>query len=120
MESPKDKDGHEEDFFNGIDTTLPGLADRLGDEEKKAPWLRPTLIAIKAKIDEATRAADKNPSSAATPLGEARGLAIRTYNQILGSQLSVQTKKDPSRWFNGCHARRSKRKHLLSKTARSR
>ena len=65
MNSPKDKDGHEEDFFNGIDTTLPGLADRLGDEEKKAPWLRPTLIAIKAKIDEATRAADKNPSSAA-------------------------------------------------------
>ena len=26
VESPKDKDGHEQDFFDGIDTTLPGLA----------------------------------------------------------------------------------------------
>ena len=31
VESPKDKDGHEQDFFDGIDTTLPGLASRLGD-----------------------------------------------------------------------------------------
>src|SRR6266571_5446720 len=30
-----DKDGHEKDFFDGIDTSLPGLASRLGDEEKK-------------------------------------------------------------------------------------
>ena len=35
VDSPKDKDGHEQDFFDGIDTTLPGLASRLGDEEKK-------------------------------------------------------------------------------------
>ena len=42
MSSPKDrdKDGHEQDFFDGIDTTLVGLASKLGDEEKKAPWLR--------------------------------------------------------------------------------
>ncbi|HXP17948.1 MAG TPA: PIG-L family deacetylase, partial [Terriglobales bacterium] len=32
-----DKDGHEKDFFDGIDTTLPGLGSRLGDEEKKVP-----------------------------------------------------------------------------------
>jgi LmbE family N-acetylglucosaminyl deacetylase len=40
------KDGHEKDFFDGIDTSLPGLAARLGDEEKKVPWLRPALEKI--------------------------------------------------------------------------
>jgi LmbE family N-acetylglucosaminyl deacetylase len=38
-----DKDGHENNFFDGIDTTLPGLAARLGDEGKKVPWLRRAL-----------------------------------------------------------------------------
>src|SRR5450755_4722080 len=40
VDSPKDKDGHEQDFFDGIDTSLASLASRLGDEEKKVPWLR--------------------------------------------------------------------------------
>ena len=40
VESPKDHDGHEQDFFDGIDTTLPGLAGGLGNEERKIPWLR--------------------------------------------------------------------------------
>ena len=30
-----DKDGHEQTFFDGIDTCLPGLAARLGEEEKR-------------------------------------------------------------------------------------
>jgi LmbE family N-acetylglucosaminyl deacetylase len=94
VESPKDKDGHEQDFFDGIDTTLPGLAGRLGDEEKKVPWLRAALVEIKTKIDEATVAAEKNPSSAETPLATASGLVVRVFNQILGSQLSAQAKKD--------------------------
>src|SRR5579872_5003251 len=33
----------ESDFFDGIDTSLPGLASRPGAEESKAPFLRPTL-----------------------------------------------------------------------------
>ena len=32
-----DKDGHEKDFFDGMDTTLPGLAARLVIEESKVP-----------------------------------------------------------------------------------
>jgi LmbE family N-acetylglucosaminyl deacetylase len=89
-----DKDGHEKDFFDGIDTTLPGLAARLVEEEKKAPWLHPALVAIKEKIDEATAAAEKDPSSVRTPLGEAYGMVIRAFNEVLGSQLSTQSKKD--------------------------
>src|SRR5271167_658346 len=43
VESPKDRDGHEQDFFDGIDATLVGLASRLGNEQKKVPWLREQL-----------------------------------------------------------------------------
>jgi LmbE family N-acetylglucosaminyl deacetylase len=94
VDSPKDKDGHEQDFFDGIDTTLPGLASRLGEEEQKVPWLREALNGIKAKIDEATKAAEKDRASAQLPLSEASARAIRAYNQILGSELSSQAKKD--------------------------
>ena len=52
VESPKDRDGHEQDFFDGVDTTLPGLASRLGNEEKKVPWLREQLSRIEQQIAE--------------------------------------------------------------------
>src|SRR5580704_17200296 len=99
IESPKDKDGHEQDFFDGIDTTLPGLASRLGSEEEKVPWLRAALVEIKTKIDEATAAAERNPSLAEAPLATANGLVVRAFNQILGSQLSAQAKKDFQVWL---------------------
>ena len=63
VESPKDSDGHEQDFFDGIDTTLPGLASRLGDEDKKVPWLQPRLTEIQAAIDKAKAAEDENSSA---------------------------------------------------------
>jgi LmbE family N-acetylglucosaminyl deacetylase len=94
VESPKDKDGHEQDFLDGIDTTLPGLAPRLGEEEKKVPWLRALLVEIKTKIDEAASLADKSPSLAEAPLAAANGTVVRAFNQILGSQLSAPAKKD--------------------------
>lgn len=94
VDSPKDKEGHEQDFFDGIDTSLPGLASRLGDEEKKAPWLRERLLEIKKRIDEAIAASDKNPASVEAPLAAASNLIPRLYNDILGSQLSAAIKKD--------------------------
>jgi len=94
VESPKDRDGHEQDFFDGVDTTLPGLASRLGDGEKKVPWLRPALLAIKAKIDEATAAAEKDPSSAGPPLGEAYRMVVKSFIDIANSPLSAPSKDD--------------------------
>jgi len=41
-----DEDGHEKDFFDGIDKSLPGLAAGLGDQEKDVPWLRRELANI--------------------------------------------------------------------------
>src|SRR5258706_4889458 len=94
VDSPNVKDGHEQDFFDGIDTTLPGLAARLGEDEKKVPWLRGALVEIKTKIDEAIAVAEKEPSSVEKPLAAASGLVVRLFNQIAGSQLSAQAKSD--------------------------
>ena len=63
-----DKDGHEHGFFDGIDTSLPGLASRLGAEEAKIPFLRPALVEIAKKVDQATDGGEKDRSRAATAL----------------------------------------------------
>src|SRR5271167_4264299 len=55
---------HESDFFDGIDTSLPCLASRLGADEARTPWLRPQLEAITKMVDEATTSAEKNPPAA--------------------------------------------------------
>jgi LmbE family N-acetylglucosaminyl deacetylase len=70
VESPKDKDGHEQDFFDGIDTSLVG---RLGDEEKKALRLRDRFEEIQRKIAAAERAGN-DAAAADAALEEAEGL----------------------------------------------
>jgi len=47
-----DASGHEKDFFDGIDTSLPGLAAQLGDYEKQVPWLRHELSKAAGDIGE--------------------------------------------------------------------
>lgn len=68
VNSPKDSDGHERDFFDGIDTSLPALGNRLAGQQAKASWLKPALADIDAKIHVANTAAEKNPPSAVAPL----------------------------------------------------
>ncbi len=57
-----DKDGHEKDFFDGIDTTLQSLSSGFD-----APGAR-VLAMVQNDLAEAARAAEKDPGSAATPL----------------------------------------------------
>ena len=52
------KGGHEKNFFDGIDTTLPGLVNRLGVEGKNAPWLAEGLGKIARDVAEAQGAGD--------------------------------------------------------------
>jgi LmbE family N-acetylglucosaminyl deacetylase len=66
LPSAAGKDGHEKDFFDGIDTSLPGLAGRLGIEGMSDPWLREGLIRIAGDVAEA--AAAKDGADAAKPL----------------------------------------------------
>ena len=42
----KDENGHEKDFFDSIDTSLPGLTRSIADELNEVPWLLPALKKI--------------------------------------------------------------------------
>jgi LmbE family N-acetylglucosaminyl deacetylase len=85
---------HEKDFFDGIDTTLPGLAAHLGKDATKVEWLRPQLEAIAKLIDEATSAADRNPESAGKPLLQGLNLTRSLIAKIETSSLSDAAKAD--------------------------
>jgi len=88
------KDGHEQDFFDGIDTSLPGLAARLGEEEKKVPFLRPGLEKIANRIQDATEAAGKDSSRAAGPLSGAVESLRELVDKIEKSSLGAPAKND--------------------------
>jgi LmbE family N-acetylglucosaminyl deacetylase len=89
------KDGHEKDFFDGIDTTLPALAARLGAEEKKLPRLRVELAEIARQIATATEAAKGKDGSAASGLliDVVAGLT-RAAGQVRESPLNAAAKLD--------------------------
>jgi LmbE family N-acetylglucosaminyl deacetylase len=90
-----DKDGHEKDFFDGIDTSLPGLATQLGAEEAKVPQLREELTEIAHKVAEAREDAKGNDASpAAAPLMEIVSRLERVYAEVSASALNVAAKSD--------------------------
>jgi len=63
-----DAAGHEESFFDGMDTTLSGLAAKLGDEEKNVPSLKPGLEKLASLVKQATERAQTDSSNASAPL----------------------------------------------------
>jgi LmbE family N-acetylglucosaminyl deacetylase len=90
-----DKDGHEKDFFDGIDTTLPGLAARLGAEESKVPQLRGELTEVAGKVTEASEdAKGSDVSAAARPLIAAAIALGRAHAEVNKSALSAVAKAD--------------------------
>jgi LmbE family N-acetylglucosaminyl deacetylase len=93
VDSPKDKDGHEQDFFDGIDTSLPGLASRLNDEEKKVPWLRASLTEIQQRVSEAEKNAELGSKAGITALLTGRKSADDLLQKIRQSPLSENEKK---------------------------
>jgi LmbE family N-acetylglucosaminyl deacetylase len=90
-----DKDGHEKDFFDGIDTSLPGLAARLGGEESKVPRLREELTEIAKRISEAAEAAKgTDAAAAARQLTEIVAGLRRARDEVSKSALSGAAKAD--------------------------
>jgi LmbE family N-acetylglucosaminyl deacetylase len=85
---------HEKDFFDGIDTSLPALAARLGTSAGKVPWLRQQLEEIAKLVDEATVAVDKHPQSAGKPLLHGLNLTRAVVAKIEASNLSAGDKAD--------------------------
>ena len=95
LPSTTDKDGHEKDFFTGLDTTLPALAARLGEEQSKIPQLRGELREIAKKIAAASEDANgKDPSSAATPLIAVVAQLRQVNAEVSQSSLGTAAKLD--------------------------
>ncbi|MGB9232794.1 MAG: PIG-L family deacetylase [Terriglobales bacterium] len=94
VDSPKDKDGHEQDFFDGIDASLPRLAARLGDEEKKAPWLRGEMTSIASEIRHAVEKAASDPTSASEPLSKTVENLAATADRLKASDLTDAAKEN--------------------------
>ncbi|HEU4413968.1 MAG TPA: PIG-L family deacetylase [Candidatus Angelobacter sp.] len=87
--------GHEADFFDGIDTSLVGLASRLGPEESKVPFLRPALESLQKRIDEANKVFSiQNPSACVSTLVSGRTDAEKLIKQLEESQLSSATRTE--------------------------
>jgi len=88
------KDRQEEDFFDGIDTSVPGLASRLGEEETKVPWLRSELTNVASKIDAARKASEADTLRAPEPLFAIAGSLRELVNRVDTSELSVPARLD--------------------------
>ncbi len=90
-----DKDGHEKDFFDGIDTSLPGLAARLGTEESKVPQLRQELAEFAKKVAEGSeKAKGTDVSAASAPLMAVVAGLEKVYAEVDKSALSAGAKSD--------------------------
>jgi len=83
-----DADGHEQDFFDGIDTTLPGLASWLGDEEKKLPRLREQLTFVENAVDIAIQSKDSGPDKIGELISEAWMSLAHVVDEVKVSQLT--------------------------------
>jgi LmbE family N-acetylglucosaminyl deacetylase len=84
---------HEADFFDGIDTSLVGLAARLGSEESKVPFLRPALESLQKHVDTASKAFSLTEPSACAPELLAGVAEIQKLKKEVGdSQLSAAAK----------------------------
>ena len=83
VQSAKDAEGHEKEFFDGIDTNLPGLAMRVGKTEED--WLRPALVKIAADVQKATDASN-DPNAAADTLFVVRDQLDAAISRLESSQ----------------------------------
>jgi LmbE family N-acetylglucosaminyl deacetylase len=92
---PKPAAAHEQDFFEGIDTSLVGLASRLGAEQSKVPFLKPALESLQKHVDAASKNFTIDDLSKCAPeLIAGRDEAEKLVHQVEDSQLSAVAKSD--------------------------
>ena len=85
---------HEKDFFDGIDTSVPALADRLGSEQSKAPQLKAELEGFQDRINKASDEARKSPERAAEPLLQALAVMKQAISEAEKAGLSPAARLD--------------------------
>jgi LmbE family N-acetylglucosaminyl deacetylase len=89
------KPEHEKDFFEGIETSLPGLAARIGPDQSKVPFLRPALLSLQKHVDEAAGLFSiHDPSACAPALLAGRDETEKLINQVEESPLSASDKAE--------------------------
>src|SRR6266496_1419071 len=81
--------GHENDFFDGLDTSLPGLTGRFGPDKNNFPFLRQSLTQIAEKIHDAEAESD-HPEKAAIPLLQALDLLDRLVDRVSQTDLGLE------------------------------
>jgi LmbE family N-acetylglucosaminyl deacetylase len=90
-----DKDGHEKDFFQGVDTSLSGLATRLKTDESKVPQLRHQLAVISELVGKATDSAKGGDASATVaPLAQILAGLEHASAEVGNSPLGGVAKSD--------------------------
>ena len=87
---PGYKPGHEKDFFDGIDTSLVGLADRA----PQLSFLKPALQELQGFVDQASAVADKDPKAAAVPLLKGLAATEKLIAEIEKAQIDTAKKSD--------------------------
>ncbi len=86
---------HEEDFFDGIDTSLPALAARLGAEQAKLPGLNASLRQLAGLADAAVAAFDPHdPSRCAAPLLTGLAVLQHLFSDVERSSLSAPARRE--------------------------
>jgi LmbE family N-acetylglucosaminyl deacetylase len=96
MTEAKDNDGHEQGFFDGIDTSMSALASRLGEEEKNVPWLRSALNDIEQNISDA----QKNPAIGSADVITALLKSCNAADGVIKKVGSSSSLSEPSkRWL---------------------
>ncbi|MGA2961088.1 MAG: PIG-L family deacetylase [Candidatus Korobacteraceae bacterium] len=94
LSAPGAVGAHEQDFFEGIDTSLPGLAARLGGEEAKLPKLKQQLADIAAYVAEADKMSDRGPEMILPPLIEGYKLLRAATAHVQATELNSVAKQD--------------------------
>jgi LmbE family N-acetylglucosaminyl deacetylase len=85
---------HEQNFFDGIDTTIEGLASRLGDQERKVPFLHVGLQELQSYVNRAAALTNSDPSKAAGPLLAGFNTTKHLLGEIESSALSTAAKTE--------------------------
>jgi len=93
LPSAVSSNGHEKDFFDGIDTTLAGLAAQDG-VATKMPRLQSQLREIEKRVTAASESAKKKDSSSVEPLTQVVAALTRTASEIRTSNLDEAAKLD--------------------------
>jgi LmbE family N-acetylglucosaminyl deacetylase len=87
---PNYKPGHEKDFFDGIDTSLVGLAERA----PQLAFLKAALQELQGYVDQASTVADKDQKAAVVPLLKGQAATDALIGEVEKSNAAADVKAD--------------------------